>query len=139
MLHKFSTGSVRLCRNDARHCCCISEHGKLGIEDKNSRPSGELGRLDTSAIPRGPTYSRSVICWSAHNCSCVEGKAMTRKIWVLVMVNVLVSVILLKGQVFATDADGRKKIVVFLDDTSLADQQTVVAQSGSTMVQPLLF
>ena len=52
---------------------------------------------------------------------------MTRKIWVLVIASILVSVILLEGQVFATDADGRKKIVVFLDGTSLTVQQTVVA------------
>ncbi len=64
---------------------------------------------------------------------------MTRKIWVLVIANVLVSVILLEGQVFATDAAGPKKIVVFLDGISLADQQTAVAQSGSTVVQPLPF
>jgi subtilisin family serine protease len=64
---------------------------------------------------------------------------MTRKLWALVIASVLVSVILLAGQVLATDADGRKKIVVFLDGTPLAVQQTVVALSGSTAGQPLSF
>ena len=64
---------------------------------------------------------------------------MTRKIWVLAIVSILVSVILLESQVFATDADGRKKIVVFLDGTSLTVQQTVVALSGSTVMHTLSF
>ena len=93
-----SRGSVRLCRNDGRHCCCISEHGKLGVGDKSNRQSGELRRLDISVIPRGPTHGMPVISWSAHNSSCLEGEAMTRKIWVLVIASILVSVILLESQ-----------------------------------------
>jgi hypothetical protein len=37
---------VRLYKNDGRHCCCLSEHGKVGLGDRSSRQSGELGRLD---------------------------------------------------------------------------------------------
>jgi hypothetical protein len=33
---------VRICRNDGRHCCCISEHGKFGTGVKSSKQSGEL-------------------------------------------------------------------------------------------------
>jgi subtilisin len=56
-----------------------------------------------------------------------------------VIASVLVSVILRTGQVFAQNAEGRKKIVVFLDGTTEAVQQTVVALSGSTVVHPLSF
>ena len=64
---------------------------------------------------------------------------MTRKTWILVIASVLVLIILSKGQVCATDADGRKKIVVFQDGTSSAVQRTVVALSGSTVIHPLAF
>jgi X-X-X-Leu-X-X-Gly heptad repeat protein len=63
---------------------------------------------------------------------------MPRKIWGLAIASVLVSVILLYGQVVATDADGRKKIAVFLDGTPL-DMQQAVALSKSTVVHTLLF
>jgi subtilisin family serine protease len=69
----------------------------------------------------------------------VEGKAMPRKIWGLAIARVLVSVILLDGQIVATDADGRKKIAVFLDGTPLDMQQQVVALSKSTVVHTLSF
>jgi hypothetical protein len=109
-LCKFLRGSVRLYRNDERPYCCISEHGKLGLGDKSPRPSGKLRRLGVSVIPRGSTHSVAVISWLAYASSCLEGEAMTRKIWILVIASILVSVILLESQVFATDADGRKKI-----------------------------
>ena len=64
---------------------------------------------------------------------------MTRKIWGLAIASVLVSVILLYGQVVATDADGRKKIAVFLDGTPLDVQQQAVALSKSTVVHTLSF
>jgi minor extracellular protease Epr len=64
---------------------------------------------------------------------------MTRKIWVLVIASIFVPVILLESQVFAIDTDRRKKIVVFLNGTSLTVQQTVVALSGSTVVHTLSF
>jgi len=51
---------------------------------------------------------------------------MTRKIWGLVITGVLVSVILIEGQVFAAG----KKIVVFLDGTSSQMQQATVAAVG---------
>ena len=60
---------------------------------------------------------------------------MTRKTWVLVIASVLVSSILPKGQVFAAG----EKIVVFFDGISSQVQQTVVALSGSTVVQTLSF
>src|SRR5437016_5829427 len=56
-----------------------------------------------------------VICWSAHNGSCVEGKAMTRKTRVLVTASVLVSSIVFEGHVFA--AGERKKIVMVSNST----------------------
>jgi subtilisin family serine protease len=56
-----------------------------------------------------------------------------------VIASVLVSVILRTGQVFAQNADGRKKIVVFLDGTTEAVQKTVVALSGSTVIHTLSF
>src|SRR5215813_3781361 len=64
-----------------------------------------------------------VICWFAHNCTCMEGKAMIWKTWVLVITGVLVSVILIEGQVFAAG----KKIVVFRDGISSQVQQDIVA------------
>src|SRR5438552_1431481 len=81
-----------------------------------------------------------VVCWSAHNCTCMEGKAMIRKIWVLVIASVLVSVILIEGQVFAAG----KKIVVFFDDISSQVQQDTVAAvglnvGGITVVHTLSF
>jgi hypothetical protein len=51
----------------------------------------------------------------------------------------LVAGILITDQVFATNADRRKKIVVFTAGTPLAVQQKVVALSGSTVVQTLSF
>jgi hypothetical protein len=57
----------------------------------------------------------------------MEGKAMLRKIWVLVIASVLVSVILIEGQVFAA---GNKKIVVFFDGTSSQVQQAAVTTVG---------
>jgi subtilisin family serine protease len=76
----------------------------------------------------------------------VEGKAMTRKTRVLVIASILVSVILIEGQVFARDEEERnedekerKKIVVFRDNTPLEVQETVVRLSGSTVVLPLSF
>jgi hypothetical protein len=77
-----------------------------------------------------------VICWSAHASSCLEGEAMTRKTWVLAIASVLVSVILLDGQVCATDADGRKKIAVFLDGTPLDVQQQPGALAPPPAVRP---
>ena len=67
---------------------------------------------------------------------------MTRKPWVLVVASVLVSVHLLEGQVFATDADGRKKIVVFRGGIPLVVQLQAVAGippvvPGSTVVHTL--
>src|SRR5262245_18533137 len=81
-----------------------------------------------------------VICWSAHNYTCMEGKAVIRKIWVLVITGVLVSVILIEGQVFAAG----KKIVVFRDGTSSPVQQATVAAvrlivGGITVVRTLSF
>jgi subtilisin family serine protease len=64
---------------------------------------------------------------------------MIRKVWVLVIASVLVSVSLLGGPAFATGGEDRKKIVLFLDGTPLSVQQTVVALSGSTVVHPLSF
>ena len=64
---------------------------------------------------------------------------MTWKTWVLVIASVLVSVILLEGQVFATAEEERKKIVVFQDGISLEVQQLVVELSGSTVVHTLSF
>jgi subtilisin family serine protease len=64
---------------------------------------------------------------------------MTWKTWVLVIASVLVSVILIEGQVFASDEKERKKIVVFQDGTPSAVQRTVVALSESTVVLPLSF
>ncbi len=64
---------------------------------------------------------------------------MTRKTWGPVIASVLVSVILIEGQVFATDEEERKKIVVFRDGTPSAVQRTVVVLSGSTVVHPLSF
>jgi X-X-X-Leu-X-X-Gly heptad repeat protein len=64
---------------------------------------------------------------------------MPRKIWSLAIASVLVSVILLYSQVVATDADGRKKIAVFLDRTPLDMQQQAVVLSKSTVVRTLLF
>jgi hypothetical protein len=58
---------------------------------------------------------------------------MTRKIWVLAIASVLVSVILLDEQIFATDVDGRKKIAVFLDGTPWDVQRQAVALSKSVM------
>src|SRR5262249_46963464 len=107
------------------------------MEDKSSRHSGELRRLDSPVIPRGPTHGVPVISWSARNYSCMEGKVMTWKTWVLRIASGLVSVILLEGQVCA--AGGRKQIVVFQDGTPLAVQQQAVALSGSTGVLPLSF
>jgi hypothetical protein len=52
---------------------------------------------------------------------------------------VLVLVILLYSHVVATDADGRKKIAVFLDRTPLDVQQQAVVLSKSTVVHTLLF
>ena len=43
---------------------------------------------------------------------------MTRKTWVLVIASILVSVILIEGQVFATDEEERKKIVMFQEGTT---------------------
>src|SRR5262249_8073233 len=149
MLLKFSRGSVRLCRNDGRHCCCISAHGKLGIEDKSSRHSGELRCRAISVIPRGPTHSMPVISWSAHASSCLEGEAMTRKTWGLVIASVLVSSILLEGPVFATDAGAHKKIVMVSNSTDFVLLQGVLNPlqgvlkplnamiNGITVVHPL--
>ena len=64
---------------------------------------------------------------------------MTRKTWVLVIASILVSVILIEGQVFATDEEERKKIVVFQRGTSSAVQRQVVTLSGSTVVHSLSF
>ena len=64
---------------------------------------------------------------------------MTRKAWGLVIASVLVSVILIEGQVFATGEGERKKIVVFQDGISSEVQQMVVALSGSTVVHTLSF
>jgi len=66
---------------------------------------------------------------------------MTRKTWVLVIASVLVSVILIEGQVFAA---GNKKIVVFLDGTPSQVQLTIVNAvglivGGITVVHPLSF
>jgi subtilisin family serine protease len=52
---------------------------------------------------------------------------------------VLISVILIEGQVFATDAGESRKIVLFQEGTSSAVQRTVVALSGSIVVLPLSF
>lgn len=59
---------------------------------------------------------------------------MTRKTWGLALASVLVLVILLYSHVVATDADGRKKIAVFLDRTPLDMQQQAVVLSKSTVV-----
>jgi subtilisin family serine protease len=64
---------------------------------------------------------------------------MTRKTWVLVLASVFVSVILLEGQVFATDADDLKKIVVFQDGISLDVLQKVLALNGITVTHTLSF
>ena len=64
---------------------------------------------------------------------------MPRKIWSLAIASVLVSVILLYSHVVATDADGRKKIAVFLDRTPLDMQQQAVVLSKSTVVHTLSF
>ena len=64
---------------------------------------------------------------------------MTRKTWVLVIASVLVSGILLEGQVFASDEKERKKIVVFDDRVPLGVQQLAVEQSGGTVVHTLSF
>ena len=63
---------------------------------------------------------------------------MPRTIWGLTIASVLVSVILLDGQIVATDADGRKQIAVFLDGTPLGVQQAV-ALSKSPVVHTLSF
>ncbi len=65
---------------------------------------------------------------------------MVRKIWGLVIASVLVSVILIEGQVFAAG----KKIVVFVDGTSSQVQQATVAAvglivGGITVVHTLSF
>jgi len=64
---------------------------------------------------------------------------MTRKTWGLALASVLVLVIRLYSHVVATDADGRKKIAVFLDRTPLDMQQQAVVLSKSTVVHTLLF
>jgi subtilisin family serine protease len=64
---------------------------------------------------------------------------MPRKIWSLAIASVLVSVIPLYSHVVATDADGRKKIAVFLDRTPLDMQQQAVVLSKSTVVHTLSF
>jgi subtilisin family serine protease len=64
---------------------------------------------------------------------------MIRKTWVLVIASVLVSVILIEGQVFAADEEKSKKIVLFQEGIPSAVQRMVVALSGSTVVLPLSF
>ena len=62
---------------------------------------------------------------------------MTRIARISLVVCVLVSVIVIGGGAFVASAQNLRKIVIFHDSTLLADQQQVVAQSGSSMVHIL--
>jgi minor extracellular protease Epr len=64
---------------------------------------------------------------------------MIHKIWGLVIASVLVFIILHEGQVFATDARGRKKIVMVSNNTDLQLLQLVLRGSRITVVHTLSF